>query len=194
MATLKLLTNVPLTLTLKYCDVYQSEKAKTEGWAAQLALKGEEGTVYVPLPAGKDLVKIGAIQKLGTKDKYGHPAMKVVGHPRLTILKTEDGKKKLTTITLAGSDGAPPSSDTPKAPNVKPRASTASWERLQAVYEQCVSIARTAWLSATEHPPKDEVLHAAAATLFIEANRQGLQPPPDDDPSKDLLTSGPDEQ
>jgi len=174
--TVTLKTNIPHTMTLQYCNY---AKSKTEGWADRLQLKATDGSaVYVPLACGGDLVNIQAIRKTGEKDRYGHPAFEVLGRPTIVVTKMEEGTKKFTTIHLAG-DAA---ENTPPAPekNRQAKAKAApvadrSLDRLEGIMTWALAAADRIWNG--DAPP--ETLHATAACLFIEANRQGLGPPAD---------------
>lgn len=103
MPYVKLQTNVPLFGVPKYAD--RVEKEGEYGLQVQLKLKGTwEGhdgpqDVYLPEACIEQAEKLGVITWDGDKAK-------VVGSPRLKILKTEDGNKKRTTITLEGQASA----------------------------------------------------------------------------------------
>lgn len=52
--------------------------------------------------------------------------------------------------------------------------SPGTWADMKAVYERCVSVARKAWGVDDKSLPTDGIC-ASANTLFIEANKRGLQ-------------------
>lgn len=186
--TVKLRTNLPERMTLKYVN-YSAGKDWTDPatkqvkkMPASLALVGQQDGVgpvriYVPLACGKDLTELGYLTKTGGKDKFGGPEFRVTGQPLIDVLKTEDGKKKLTSITPAGSagPGAPaPAVRTPK-PNGAPPVSQTTFQTLGDIYAAALVEAVRAYKTAGLVAPNEAQLHAAAASIFIEANKQGIR-------------------
>lgn len=207
--TVTLLTNIPLTLSaLRYADYSQSEKAKAEGWAPQVKLTGtmdgRDVAVYLPGSCLNELVAQGIVDDTGNTTKWDTPEYKVLKTGPITILRTEDGKKKYTAINpdmgpapqraapganIRPLDETPRSTGKPpqKAPHA-PKAESAGetnppgdWAVLKATYAECTRIATETWLTAQRAFGADALglsdvgLIAATATLFIEANKRGLK-------------------
>jgi hypothetical protein len=200
--TIKLLTNVPLIGVLNYVDF---SKSKTEGWSDQIALKGHfdghgEGRVYLSDWLAKPMIENGIIEAAGT-DRDGNQAYKVLYKGRVQILREENGPKKYTTIlpldqaaTPAAGAVSPPPAASPRtaapaatgtgggSPQAVPASGPAStkedgeWASLHRNYRRAIAVAIRAW-GENQLPLEGEVLVAAAATVFIEANKRGLTVP-----------------
>lgn len=209
--TVKLLTNIPLTLSaLKYADYSQSEKAKAEGWAPQVKLTGtmDGRDVSVFLPGGclNDLCAQGIVDDTGNTTKWGTPEYKVLNTGPITILRTEEGTKKYTSInpdlgakmTAPGATGqasAPqnagkPPQQAPSAPKPQPTGQVSDlegWAVLEATYRACADIAVRTWEGRTINGEpigiSDIGIFAATATVMIDAQKKGLKAfPPKPEP------------
>lgn len=196
----RLRTNIPEILTLS--AVYYSagkdwkdpETGKVKKLPPTLALVGEQaGTkikIYVPLDCGKTLTEHGWLTKTGQKDKYGGPAFQVNGHPRIQVLKVEDGKHKTTTVSPADEAGVPEgtrsvigdkesghASPSQKAPEKAPKPSGApTFQTLEDRLMAALNAVCAAYKKAGLVAPNPDQLQAHASTLFIEASRQEINP------------------
>jgi hypothetical protein len=180
--TIKLLTNIGVTMTLRQVYYNHSADAKAKGWKAQLCLQGDvdgvKSRVYVPLGVGKDLTKYGWLEK-GPK-KGDEPTFLVTGSPRIVLLKSENGTQKLTTASPAdgfdATDAAPqnprPASTTPPKP-VQTRPEL-GWQMMGDRYRNALQQAIRAFGEAGVKDPETTALHAAAATIMIAADRLGV--------------------
>lgn len=194
--TIKLQTNVPLVGVLQYVDF---AKSKTEGWADQICLKGHfdghgEGRVYLSDWLAKPMLENGLIETNGL-DRDGNQAYKVLYKGRVQILREENGPKKFTTILpldastpAAGAVSPPPATSPGRAPAESPRSNSVAapvsgppspdsepWRALAAQYKRAAGIAIRTWAETIND---EQALVAAAATVFIEANKRGLTVPP----------------
>lgn len=192
MATIRLKTNVPLRGTVQYCNYAHSDKAKAEGWQPQLGLKGtwdgEAGTVYLPMVMDAHLLNMGLIQEDG-KDKFDNPAYRVLSDKPIVILKAErdDGRKE-THVRFEDDKAPEPQQSTPKSqPKPQAKSSRDDWREMRDRMVACLRLAdqawRTAFVDAQGSPDilstvDASVLHATAATFYIEAQRRGLTAPP----------------
>ena len=185
--TVRLRTNLPERMTLKYVNYSEGkdwkdpETGTVKKMPASLALVGQqEGVgavrIYVPLTCGKDLTELGYLTKTGGKDKFGGPEFRVTGQPLIDVKKTEDGKKKLTSITPAGpaGPGSPaPVQQSPK-PNGAPPVSQTTFQTLGDRYAKALTETIRAYKEAGLIAPNTEQLHAGSACIFIESCRQHI--------------------
>ena len=195
--TIKLQTNIPLVGTLKYAD---HKPSTTEGWADQIRLKGQfdgkgEGYVYIGAWMADKLVKQGIIEVTspGDEESGESPSYRVIYKDKVQILREEEGTKKITTIlplgaapTAAGAESRPaaspskgsaiPVSATAVPASVPPLQDGEPWKALARSYKKAVEVASWAW-GGDEVTLNDEAIVAAAATVFIEANKRGLSVP-----------------
>jgi len=187
METIKPKTNIPILGTLRYVN-YQ--KSKTEGWKDQVCLVGTwddhgEGRIYGPLFLKDELEKIGAITKpVGgngsrLKDKFGNPAYKVVGSPRVLLLKSETEEGVRWQVNLgdsAGADHQPEERATSHEPHddAPPQSSNSKqWAQMRDTWVKCAKLARNAHNKA-ELECDDDRIAQTATSFFIEANRKNL--------------------
>lgn len=166
MAILKPEINVPLTLEgIKYAD-------RAEGkFGPQLKLKGASNDVlYTPLDTANVLQAAGVLRPEG--DEF-----RVVQAFDLTYTRRD---KAPPTITV---DGEPVSAakPAPAAPHrqeagpglpAAPMRQTGSWESLEATYTRCLKTAYATVGKLKGATVSD--ITASAATLFIQATKQGL--------------------
>lgn len=186
-STIKLKTNIPLIGVVQYADY---AKTKNPEYSDQIKLKGNfdghgEASVYLPLPVASALIKDNLARGNGT-DRDGNPAYQWLHKGKVQILKSEDGQKKFTTVTPLEKNGSPPiqqgdahegeHDDNVGDGTVPPpdKLARKRWADLYETYKACVDMARKAWPQDT--PP--DVLHAAAATLLIAADKRNLPTPP----------------
>ena len=200
-AILKLLVNIPVEASLS--GAYYA-KSKTEGYSDQVKLRGRwkgqfvgttvewaDGDVYLNLAVVRDLLADGIIEQLPEADRDGNPAYKVL-RPDVTVQREQsEGGKTFTRIVATGAAPAPkaPVAPRPVPTTVKHQAAGPGmpasvpmpqavavaeppdhWAELSARYAKCAAIASATW----EDKVTDAGLVAAAATLFIEANRRNL--------------------
>lgn len=104
-ATIKLMTNIPLTGTVKYCDFIPT---KNPQYSDQIALRGEwdgagEGRVYLPLPLEKEMQNIGLIGQRGGNGNY--PVL--LAGARIKLFRVEQNGSKRTTVEILGGTPAP---------------------------------------------------------------------------------------
>jgi len=195
--TVKILTNVPITGTVSAAYWSQSDTAKEKGWAPQLKLIGTwdgqgEGNVYLPLPVVGELVMLDVIVIDG-KDNDGNDRYNIRHRGPIQILRTEEGTKKKTAVTLVGGDAptqderldnapTPSRSPTPQTDRVTPLATRSEKERFVDTVEQSASMLNIA-LSVAQSATRghtivsDDALCRFASGLTIEWNRKGLRIP-----------------
>jgi hypothetical protein len=202
---IKLEPNVVVTGTVKFVDFYaEKENPNQPGkvMAAQWALNGAwswivpgtdeqmhaEGKIYIDeYQLAASPVALGFVEPNGTWDD-GNPKFKWTYKAAVRLLKTEDGKKRHVTISRltdspAGVGAAPAplpvghgtpaqASRPPQAvPTPTPAPHTDPWSDLARSYERAHVLACKVW--GDNYEPS--ALVAAAATIFIEANKRGLK-------------------
>jgi hypothetical protein len=186
--TVKLKANIPVDISLKWCDYAKSQQAD---WPDKLRLtgmvNGEEGRVYVPLGLEAELLKHGIIQRAGeTKDWDENvvPNYEVVNAEPFKLRKSEraDGRKG---FLYAVGDVTPPSDTAPTPKSAAPAAvnkqDRKAFVHIRNMYGACLLTAQQAWEEYMGRVPDDRTLQAATATLMVEARKQGLTveaPPP----------------
>lgn len=203
MAIIKIQTNIPIFGTPKYADYAPS---KTEGWAAQVKLKGnwdgaEPGSsVYVPIALADEMMGRGVLECTGD-DQMGNPAYKVIGQPRIQILRGEKGGKKFTTFEVLSVGSAPSSPPANRAPapahNGRQAASPPSngrppqnsvapsageeFKRRELLLMKCLDSAHTKWRElAGAAPTPFDCVYKTAYSLFqacLDANLLPSLPP-----------------
>lgn len=180
MATLKLLTNVALTGRLsgvwyaKTKNPEYSDQIKLNGtWEGNDSYAAGIASVYLPLPMENELRSLGIIEAIqGKLDKDGGQAYRVLNPGPVTLLRKEEGTRKITTISLSGAMAVPAPHTNGQPPKMK-ATDRGYWLALRETYRACLKIAESEWgmLLTTEAPP--EVIQSATATLFIQACRDG---------------------
>lgn len=192
-ATIKLATNIPLIGTVKYMDFYPGKEKDGTKYAAQIALKGTwdekgDGTVYLAAPVAYGILKDGFAHEDGKKSFQGAevPQFKWDYQGKVRVLKSEDGLKRHTTVTAAdgpvdAATGGPPRkvefNRPPILPGSTPSPAPATderWTELGRNYAKAVEIAAQTWQGGNLD---SQAIVAAAATVFIEANKRGLTVP-----------------
>lgn len=199
MPYVKLSTNVPLFGVPRYAD--RVEKDGEFGLQVQLKLKGDwEGhngpqDVYLPEGCFEQLEKLGVLSWAGDKPK-------ITGNHRLKILKTEEGNRKRTTVTL---DGQASSSSSAPARNGSAPAGTGGSQRGSErqppaiVFRQLVTTltrcAEEGAKIATAAKLDGEAARTFGVTLFIQCCQMGALAPapkqadkPDDAPPPSPIT------
>ena len=192
------------TLTAAYYQPSREVQGKTFGAQVKLrgtwtgtTDKGPQrnapGDLYLPDFLANDMCRDGILVDGGT-GADGSPLF-TVGIAAIVIERTEQGQKRKTTITpqggapkqpapgvippqavpyraAGGAAGVRASQAGPGMPTPKPvNDGDALWAELEARYIRCARMAEQTWALANL-PPESVV--AAAATLFIEANRRNL--------------------
>jgi len=140
-------------------------------------------------------IVLGLAKQEGTWDD-GNPKYKWTHNGPVLLLKTKDGKKNHVTISrldtngqpvaaqpAAGAASPPPVASTGRATAAVTRSSSgvapvsgppSGWDDISRSYASAVRVASNAWLGVNLSP---EAKVAAAATVFIEANKRGLTVP-----------------
>jgi hypothetical protein len=171
-ATIKIKTNIPLTGTVS--AIYHQPSTR-EDWSDQICLYGDwsegKGKVYLADWAAEKLSELGVIN--GGPSPAPESRYSVNVGKSITILRSEDGNKKHTEITVGSNGAAPqPTASAPESPQ-KAQNVRSEWKVLQDRFMAAYLIARKVLPEDT--PP--EVVQSATACVFIEANKQGLMPP-----------------
>lgn len=224
--TLKLLTNLAATGTVKYIDHYEEKENPNQPgkmMSAQWGFKGvfdlqdgqgpREGRIYCDaFQLSADPVQLGLAAPDGTDARTGAQRYKWVYAGPIQLVKREDGRKRVIQIARVG-EAQPPLGSMPGSPRQtatgpevdtqttwqapppalrvaqarsEPAVSAAfvggpaahdEWAALEARYARCVDIATRVW-SVNNYDSTSEAMVAAAATLFIEANKEHLQTAP----------------
>ena len=189
MATLKLQTNIPVYGVVKYMDYYPAKMVDGKEYGAQIALKGTwEGTgeaaIYLPHFLANDIVGAGLAHSDGEKVFQGQtiPQFRWSHSGRVQVLKAEDGRIKRTTVLAVDATGAVPAQAPVHRPTPTVKDATPSygsvpgdpWSEIERQYERARRTACRVW--GDNYDP--QALVAAAATVFIEANKRGIAPPP----------------
>jgi hypothetical protein len=206
--TFKLKTNVPVVGKLLGVDY---AKSKNPDYADQSKLYGEwddvgKGRFYLHLSLIDQLLEAHVIKTSGT-DEDGNPAYTMLQKPRVRILREETkGNAKRTTITVLDDEDdekepdeappakgassphpapehpAPPPEDTEARKAVRKAGLDAArkkglsgWRVLSTTYQRAISEARAAGFKT------EEGLSSAAATLLIQAAREGWWLLPDEE-------------
>lgn len=155
-----------------------------------------------------DPVHLGMAIPDGTDTRTGAPRYKWTERGPIHLVKREDGRKRLIQIARVGEATAPipaqqtpPGAFVPQAPIHLPTVpanaipwpthhpatdvsnhpiseKSDEWAALEARYARCVDMAHKVWHDVGSRRLDDQSVVAAAATLFIEANKEHLQTAP----------------
>ena len=204
--TIKLQTNIPIVGVLKYVDYSKSRvEGWQDQLCLKGTWDGHgEGRVYLPVWLADKMIEQNIVDEDG-QDRYENPAYRVTYAGRVQILREEHGTKKVTTIlplgdvgpitaksapTAAGAESPPPAASPRRAladgrdrdgrPVAVPASvppSSDEWAALSRNYHRACDIASRAWSNAEGVVVSADHLVAAAATVFIEANKRGLTVP-----------------
>src|SRR5262245_35138802 len=105
-------SNIPIVGTLQYCDLVTGQ------YGPQVRLKGDftsgaqtAPTVYLPVDCLNQLIALNGVETEGEVSDKG-VSHRVLQRGPYSILRTEEGTRKHTTITL---DGARPATGAPSA-------------------------------------------------------------------------------
>jgi hypothetical protein len=176
---------------------------KTFMASAQVRLKGTfdgtDGEIYLPAFLAEHMIRDGLAQDAGERD--GKQQFKWLEAGPVEILRAENGAKKITTVralngkatdaapTATGAVSPPPAASPSKgtaipvsataAPSAVPHTQDDGWDALARQYTRAVDVAGQAWktMAASTVDWSAEAMVAAAATVFIEANKRGLTVP-----------------
>lgn len=184
MAKLQVMTNVPIRCRMKYADLVDGQ------FGDQVRVKTEGGDVcYLPDAVVEPMVRDGLLKTNGEDQETGKTRLVVLYKGEVEILRSEEGKKKVTTVRkvaagqVTGTPGATPSGANEATTGETSRDVRAHiggglvwgadpWRELGNRYAKAVAIARRVW---GEVDPA--VLQSAAATILIAADKAGLPHP-----------------
>lgn len=193
--TIRLQTNIPLVGTIRRVFYNEGKEwtdpatGKTKDLPAQIAVIGEwagvagEARVYLPAFLADRLEELAI---LTVTDRGGEPQYRITaGAEPVEIMRSEDGRKKVTTINLARGDGAAPVNQrvtgTPKAPAAPvPRTDVTGWWKTQAETMKRAWAAAEYVLHESDATGNLDVTQKIAVALYIQAVRDGalVQPEP----------------
>lgn len=197
--TFKLEDNLPVTGPLSAVD-YAPTSKPDEGYPDQVKLFGEAwvqhrpegetalggGRFYLHLSVADQLLEAGVLHEAG-QDAKGHPKYRVSGKPMISVVRTHNKDGVQTTVNVVGAPARAASAAAPAAPakseagpgKPPPPPQTAKdakaqkisrsikgWTVLEATYARCIAVARS-------HFEDDEQVAACAATLLIQAAKEG---------------------
>jgi hypothetical protein len=200
--TVKLKTNVPLEMTLRWVywsdgkDWTDPDTKKVKKLPPRVLLRGQDKggadiQTYQPIDLLTDLQKQGLVRPTGGKDNFGGDAYEVVGGSAdITLEKAERDSGKGHIYSVEPTGGAPKPIEPPAtAPDPSPPTQAppadhmmgevpdnrAAWAALQERYKRCVMIAYHVWheQNGVDELPM-ETWQTGAHALFIEANKQRL--------------------
>lgn len=191
----KLQTNIPLIGVVKYVDFAPTTK---EGYSDQIAVRGtwegEDGEprVYLPMALEGRFQELGIV---GAKSTDGNYPVKIAG-AKIKIVKTEAGKKHLTTVELlngtAGTTGKPASSAPAGGLTPPPQAggsNKAKWDSYVETMRACYVEAKTLLAGQGITEVATAEIQACAHSLFIQSARDGLwRTPPSKTPQEKFAT------
>lgn len=195
---IKLEPGTDLVGTVKFVSFYPEKEKDGEKYGAQWGLTGTfdgaESRVFID--THKLVSDISDFLKEDGKWPDGNLKYKWTEKKPIRLHPYVKDKKHYVAVTVDGEkDGSPPIQQAPGAPleAIKPTAEEGEhwlkairkdWADLQDTYECCVKIALKAWEGQYEDSEgKMTALVAAAATVFIEANKRNLPPPPKREPN-----------
>jgi hypothetical protein len=193
MAVVKAETNIPIVGTPAYIDVVESK----QGYEDQICISAPDwdsgsgpakGTLYLHLSVKDRLVELGLIE-LGGKGpdggkgagKFSKDSFQVRRKVKITVLKKEQGKQKITHIDLADgpSPASPgqhqsPSSAQPSAMPTARESDGVRFARIGQTMERCVDMAIGIWRKEVPEAQVANVAGPTASCLFIECMKVGL--------------------
>ena len=188
--TIKLRTNVPLLGKVSQAYFNYSDKAKAEGWDAQLKLCGSwidegEGDVYLPLRLVEQMENKGFLRvETGPDHDLYHVMMP---HTTISLVKEEDGTKKFITFSLVGGGTQSPAQHGAQDAEAAPRATKPAQEDRDSLKDVVGAVKRfhlgCMALSAHNHvllytTPTDTLdmnaVHAGGFTIMKKLEEQGV--------------------
>jgi hypothetical protein len=184
--TIKLEPGTDLIGTVKFVSFFPEKEKDGEKYGAQWSLlgtwNGQEGRVYIDVRKLSGPALAPYVQQDGQWDD-GSPKWKWTGTGAIRLHPFVKDKKHYVTVTAEKNGSTPVQQNEPEPedPTDEARAIRRRWADMQESYECCVKIAVKAWGENIPEGPDalaNDSLVAAAATLFIEANKRNLPPPP----------------
>jgi hypothetical protein len=172
---IQLQTNVPVNCTLAQVSLAPGQGTWPDGRPKQDQVvvagnfEGNVSKVFLPLPLEGELKKIGVI---GDRNGNGSYSLLKPG-AQLRFTKREDGKSKFTTVELVGQGQVTAQARTAPATTTPPGAGKDQWDRLVYTMGLAARAALKIWKDAGVEGFNESVA-ATAHSLFIEANRSGL--------------------